>query len=265
MKLFPKKSLGQNFLINQRILDKIIQAVEVEPEDIIIEVGPGTGNLTEKLAKKADQVIAIEKDRRLIELLKEKFKDSNIEIVEGDALEVDIGNLLLSSISLAYGRKVNYKVVGNIPYYITSNLLRTIFEKWPKPKLIVLTVQKEVAKRIVAKPPDMNLLALSVQFYSSPEIIGYVSKGSFRPMPKVDSAIIKLVPKKALPADKNLFFKLIKAGFAGKRRQLANNLGKNLGLPKDKVIGILKELGLDEKIRAENLSIEKWVELSHFL
>src|SRR3989344_5100809 len=230
MKLFPKKSLGQNFLINQGILDKIIQAVEVEPEDIIIEVGPGTGNLTEKLAKKADQVIAIEKDRRLIELLKEKFKDSNIEIVEGDALEVDIGNLLLSSISLAYGRKVNYKVVGNIPYYITSNLLRTIFEKWPKPKLIVLTVQKEVAKRIVAKPPDMNLLALSVQFYSSPEIIGYISRGSFRPMPKVDSAIIKLTPRNNEHGAMNTadahcslltdhFFKLIRAGFSGKRKQ----------------------------------------------
>src|SRR3990167_9618841 len=234
MKLFPKKSLGQNFLINQRILDKIIQAVEVEPEDIIIEVGPGTGNLTEKLAKKADQVIAIEKDRRLIELLKEKFKDSNIEIVEGDALEVDIGNLLLSSISLAYGRKVNYKVVGNIPYYITSNLLRSIFEKWPRPELIVLTVQKEVAKRIVVKPPDMNLLALSIQFYSDAEIISYVSKGSFRPIPKVDSAIIKLTPRdQPLLTDPKMFFKLIRAGFSGKRKQLVNNLAKNFGMIKE--------------------------------
>ncbi|OGN01261.1 MAG: ribosomal RNA small subunit methyltransferase A [Candidatus Yanofskybacteria bacterium RIFCSPLOWO2_02_FULL_43_10] len=267
MKLFPKKSLGQNFLINQGILDKIIQAVEVEPEDIIIEVGPGTGNLTEKLAKKADQVIAIEKDRRLIELLKEKFKDSNIEIVEGDALEVDIGNLLLSSISLAYGRKVNYKVVGNIPYYITSNLLRTIFEKWPKPKLIVLTVQKEVAKRIVAKPPDMNLLALSVQFYSSPEIIGYVSKGSFRPMPKVDSAIIKLTPHATQHAieETERFFKLIKAGFSGKRKQLINNLVKNFGIMRENLLKIFEKTGLEPDIRAENLSLNQWIELSKFM
>src|SRR3989338_3787377 len=267
MKLFPKKSLGQNFLINQGILDKIIQAVEVEPEDIIIEVGPGTGNLTEKLAKKADQVIAIEKDRRLIELLKEKFKDSNIEIVEGDALEVDIGNLLLSSISLAYGRKVNYKVVGNIPYYITSNLLRTIFEKWPKPKLIVLTVQKEVAKRIVAKPPDMNLLALSVQLYSSPEIIGYVSKGSFRPMPKVDSAIIKLTPHATQHAieETERFFKLIKAGFSGKRKQLMNNLVKNFGIMRENLLKIFEKTGLEPDIRAENLSLNQWIELSKFM
>ena len=259
--------MGQNFLINQGILDKIIQAVEVEPEDIIIEVGPGTGNLTEKLAKKADQVIAIEKDRRLIELLKEKFKDSNIEIVEGDALEVDIGNLLLSSISLAYGRKVNYKVVGNIPYYITSNLLRTIFEKWPKPKLIVLTVQKEVAKRIVAKPPDMNLLALSVQFYSSPEIIGYVSKGSFRPMPKVDSAIIKLTPHATQHAieETERFFKLIKAGFSGKRKQLINNLVKNFGIMRENLLKIFEKTGLEPDIRAENLSLNQWIELSKFM
>src|SRR3989338_5213899 len=252
MKLFPKKSLGQNFLINQGILDKIIQAVEVEPEDIIIEVGPGTGNLTEKLAKKADQVIAIEKDRRLIELLKEKFKDSNIEIVEGDALEVDIGNLLLSSISLAYGRKVNYKVVGNIPYYITSNLLRTIFEKWPKPKLIVLTVQKEVAKRIVAKPPDMNLLALSVQLYSEPKIISYISKGSFRPIPKVDSAIIKLSPHPSIDTESvKKVLLLAKKAFAGKRKQLKNTVELDL----------LIKSRIKPESRPQELSLTDWLKI----
>ncbi len=307
-----KRSLGQNFLINQGVLDKIVQAAEITSEDTVLEVGPGTGNLTKKLGEKAGRVIAVEKDRRLIDSLREQFKNSNVEIVEGDVLKLDIGELF-RNLKLEI-RNSNYKVVGNIPYYITSNFLRTVFDpagsgdtadrqsdkgrasngagKWPKPKLIVLTIQKEVAQRIMAKPPHMNpvrskaspqgspagharragrtsngmnLLALSVQFYSSPTIIGYVSKGSFRPVPKVDSAIIKLVPQKDVPADKDLFFKLIKAGFAGKRRQLANNLGKNLGLPKDKVIGILKELGLDEKIRAENLPIEKWAELSRFL
>ena len=259
----PKKSLGQNFLINQGVLDKIVGAAEVGPEDIVIEVGPGTGNLTLKLAKKARGVIAIEKDRRLIDPLREQFKNSNVEIIEGDVLKLDIESLF-RNLKLEI-RNSNYKVIGNIPYYITSNLLRIIFEKWPKPKLVVLTVQKEVAQRIMAKPPHMNLLALSVQFYSNPTIIGYVSKGSFRPTPKVDSAIIKLIPKKDVSADKDLFFKLIKAGFAEKRKQLVNNLGKNLGLPKDRVIGILKELGLDEKIRGENLSMAKWVELSGFL
>ncbi len=251
----PKKSLGQNFLVNQGVLDKIVEGAEVGPEDVVLEIGPGTGNLTLKLAKKAKRVIAIEKDRRLIEELREKFKNTNVEIVEDDVLKLKIENLKLD----------NYKIVANIPYYITSNLLRTVFEKWPKPKLVVLTVQKEVAQRIMAKPPHMNLLALSVQFYSSPTIIGYVSKGSFRPTPKVDSAIIKIIPKKDTPANKDIFFKLIKAGFAGKRKQLANNLSKKLDLPKDKVIGVLKESGLDEKARAENLSLDKWAELSGFL
>lgn len=253
----PKKSLGQNFLINQGILDKIVQATEISPEDTVVEVGPGIGNLTQKLSEKAKRVIAVEKDRRLIDELLEKFKGTNVKIIEGDILKFKIGNLKLDD--------SEYKIAANIPYYITSNFLRTVFEEWPKPEIIVLTIQKEVAQRLMAKPPHMNLLALSVQFYSNPTIIGYVSKGSFRPIPKVDSAIIKLVPKKDMPADKDLFFKLIKAGFAGKRRQLANNLSKNLDLSKDKIVGILKGLGLDEKVRAENLSIEKWAELSVFI
>src|SRR3989344_5827810 len=153
--LSPKKSLGQNFLINQGILDKIVSAAELCPDDTVLEIGPGTGNLTKPLSEKAGRVIAIEKDRRLIEDLKEKFKNSNIEIIEGDILKLDIRKLF-ENCKLKI-ENYDYKVVGNIPYYITSNLLKTIFEKWPKPKLIVLTVQKEVAKRIIAKPPDMNL------------------------------------------------------------------------------------------------------------
>ncbi len=265
MEIKPKKSLGQNFLINAGILEKIVSAAELSSDDTVLEIGPGTGNLTKLLSEKAGRVIAIEKDRRLIDELREKFKNMNFEIIEGDILKIDIGTLISNPLSKASGNWGGYKVVGNIPYYITSNLLRTIFEKWPKPKLIVLTVQKEVAQRIVAKPPDMNLLALSMQFYSIPTIIGHISKGSFRPIPKVDSAIIKLIPKKDPLADQALFFKLIKAGFAGKRKQLANNLSKNLGIPKDKVIGILQELGLDEKVRAENLSLEKWSKLRSFI
>ena len=203
----PKRSLGQNFLINQGILDKIVRAAEVGPKDTVVEVGPGTGNLTRKLSEKAKRVVAVEKDHRLIEELKEKFKNSNVEIIEEDILK-----LKAESLKLKVGE---YKIVANIPFYITSHFLRTVFEEWPKPKLIVLTVQKEVAQRIMAKPPHMNLLALSVQFYSSPTIIGYISKGSFRPMPKVDSAIIKLVPKKDTSVNKDIFFKLIKAGFKG--------------------------------------------------
>ncbi len=267
MKIFPKKSLGQNFLINQGILDKIVQATEIDPEDIVIEIGPGTGNLTEKLAERAGRVMAIEKDSRLIEPLKEKFKNTNVEIIEGDALKINIGTLISTLLSKASGSWGDYKVVGNIPYYITSILLRTIFEKWPRPKLIVLTVQKEVAQRIVAKPPDMNLLALSIQLYSDPKIVGYISKGSFRPMPKVDSAIIRLNPKseKLNPKQEEMFFKLAKAGFSGKRKQLVNNLSKNFGMMKENLFKVFAQIGIKPDIRAENLSLNQWIELSKLM
>ena len=149
---------------------------------------------------------------------------------------------------------------------ITSNLLRTIFEEWPVPKLIVLTVQKEVAKRIVAKPPDMNLLALSVQFYSEPKIIGYISKGSFRPMPKVDSAIIKLTPhNQPTSANPEMFFKLVKAGFSGKRKQLINNLVKNFGMIREDLLRIFEKMTMKQDVRAENLSLNQWIELSKLM
>lgn len=265
MEIKLKKSLGQNFLINTGVLGKIVSAAELASNDTVLEIGPGTGNLTKLLSEKAGRVVAIEKDRRLIGELQEKFKNTNVEIVEGDALLIEIDNLLQGQ--PLQGAPLQYKVIGNIPYYITSNLLRTIFEKWPKPKLIVLTVQKEVAQRIMAKPPDMNLLALSVQLYSEPKIIGYISKGSFRPMPKVDSAIIKLTPKSPTlnPEEKEMLFKLLKAGFSEKRKQLVNNLAKNFGMMKEDLMEIFQRADLKHDIRAENLSLKQWVELSKFM
>lgn len=264
-----KKSLGQNFLINPGILDKIVSVAEINPDDIILEIGPGKGTLTKLLADKAKKVITIEKDSRLINPLKESFKDfSNIEIIENDILKFNPAHCSLIT--------DHYKVVANIPYYITSNLLRIIFEEWPRPELIVLTVQKEVAKRIVAKPPDMSLLALSVQFYSEPKIIGYISRGSFRPMPKVDSAIIKLTPRNnehgamsTADAHRSLltdhFFKVARAGFSGKRKQLVNNLSKNFGMMREDILRLFEKIGLEPSIRAENLSLKQWIELSKFI
>ena len=265
--IIPKKSLGQNYLVNRGVLDKIVETAEISKEDLVLEVGPGTGNLTEKLSERANQVVAIEKDSRLIKSLKERFKDSNVEIEEGDILKVDIRTLLDHRIPLSKASgNVGYKIVANIPYYITSNLLRSIFEKWPRPELIVLTVQKEVAKRIVVKPPDMNLLALSIQFYSDAEIISYVSKGSFRPIPKVDSAIIKLTPRdQPLLTDPKMFFKLIRAGFSGKRKQLVNNLAKNFGMIKEDILKVFEKIGIEPAIRAENLSLNQWIELSKLM
>ena len=248
-KFTTKKSLGQNFLVNKGILDKIIRAAELDKNDTILEIGPGTGVLTKKLARNAGRVIAVEKDCRLVEMLKTeiltKSVDGNVEIVEEDVLKFN---------PTTYNLKPKaYKVIGNIPYYITSYLLKTVFEKWPVPIFIVLMVQKEVAQRIVAKPPEMSLLALSVQFYAEPKIVSYVSRGSFRPMPKVDSAIIRLIPNsEQRTANSEQFFKLIKTAFAGKRKQLKNTLG----------IEILKNTGIKPESRPEELSLDDWLKLA---
>lgn len=271
-----KRSLGQNFLINPHIIDKLITVADINKNDTIVEVGPGTGNLTKKLAEKAKQVIAVEKDSRLIPILKNEFKDiHNVEIVTGDVLTY---SGFPEAGLLENGR---YKIVANIPYYITSKFLRTVFEKWPVPKLIVLTIQNEVARRIMAKPPPksgkaasgqthMNLLALSVQYYSKPEIISYISKNNFRPVPKVDSAIIRLgprFPEVELPLEVQLLksrelFKLIRTGFSEKRKQLASVLSKKLKIDKEKILEAFKKEGIAPNIRAENLSLEQWQKLS---
>ena len=249
MEITPKKTLGQNFLINAGILEKIVDAAELNKDDTILEVGPGTGNLTRLLSEKAGRVIAVEKDHRLIEDLEKEFPA--VKFIEGDILKLDI-NELFRNLKLEI-RNSHYKVAGNIPYYITSHLLKTIFERWPKPKLMVLTIQKEVAQRIVAKPPDMNLLALSIQLYAEPKIIGYISKGSFRPIPKVDSAIIKMKPKEGLGIKNNeKVLILSKKAFAGKRKQLKNTIGPE----------ILNKAGVKLELRPEELSLEDWLKIT---
>jgi len=282
--LQAKKSLGQNFLINPHILEKIVSAAEISKDDIVLEIGPGTGNLTKELARKAGKVIAIEKDRRLIEYLKNKFSTKyaiaqNVEVIEGDILKLNIRELFenckLPALGQAEARpgkieNSHYKVVSNIPYYITSHLLREIFEKWPAPKLIVLMVQKEVAQRIIAKPPHMNLLALSVQYYSEPEIIGYISKNNFRPVPKVDSAIIKLVLSSKYQVlrgggEEKKMFELMKAGFSEKRKQLAGTLSKKLKIDKEKIQKPLVKIGANETARPEVLSLNQWQKLNKSL
>lgn len=259
----PKKSLGQNFLVNQGVLNKIIAASEIKKDDIILEVGPGTGNLTSKLVLEAKEVIAVEKDRRLIEQLKNKFSENgNIKIIEEDILEFNP-----ETYSLKNG---GYKIVANIPYYITSHFLRIVFEsanwRMAQPELIVLMIQKEVAQRIMAKPPHTNLLALSVQFFANPQIISSVGRGSFQPAPNVDSAIIKLTPIiHEESAGNQLLFKVIRAGFSEKRKQLINNLAKNFELDKEKIKNILSSAGIKENARAENLSLEEWQKLAKLL
>ena len=251
----PNKLMGQNFLINPRVLQKIIETADLK-NDIVLEVGPGLGTLTQELAKKAKKVIAVEKDKQMVEALKETLKDfKNVEIIQG--------NILKQNLNFK-----NYKVVANIPYYLTSPLIRMLLESDNPPKEIILMIQKEVAKRITVQPPKMNLLAVSVQFYAQPKIISYVSKESFWPEPKVDSAIIKITPHPSVilrekPEESHQnFFKIVKAGFSSPRKQLANNLSEKLKIDKGEIKTALAECGLNPQARAESLNVEDWRKLS---
>ncbi len=256
----PKKSLGQNFLVNEGIYKKIVAALEIKKNDTIIEVGPGLGTLTGYLAESGVRIIAIEKDRRLIDWLKKKFKafSNRIEVIEDDILRMDVKKLGI--------RENDYKVVGNIPYYITSRLIRNILEDWPSPKLVVLMVQKEVAQRICAKPPGMSLLALSVQYYATPKIVSYVSGGNFMPSPDVDSAIIKFSEFKKRDREfSNNLFKVARTGFSGKRKQLLNSLSDGLKKNKEEIEEKLKLSDIDPRRRAETITIEEWQKITNFL
>jgi len=272
----PKKSLGQNFLKSEKIAEEIVSAGEVGPNDVVLEVGPGKGILTEKLLEKAKKVIAVEKDEQLAEFLKEKFKNNpKLEIIRGDILKFSP----MSRRDLDIGR---YKIIANIPYYITSHLLRTFLESDYQPSLMVLMVQKEVAERIVGAKRKAkrnfsrftlprsgagsdasqnfvlpsskeSLLSISVKTYGRPEIIRKVPAGYFSPAPKVDSAVIKIsgISKNFFQdIGEKKFFETVKKGFSQKRKMLINNLKAQ----KDDFTAC----NIDEKARAENLSLEQW-------
>jgi 16S rRNA (adenine1518-N6/adenine1519-N6)-dimethyltransferase len=261
----PFKGWGQNFLIDKFVLRKIIDSAELKKSDIVLEIGPGIGTLTQELAKKAGKVISVEKDKKMVRILDETLGDfKNIKVIEEDVLKIKTAALNLK----------NYKLIGNLPFYITSPLIRKFLEKIEvKPREMILMVQKEVAQRICAKPPDMNLLAVSVQFYAESKILFYVSKNSFWPRPKVDGAVLKIIPltntnRKLI--DTKLFFRIAKAGFSQPRKQLVNNLSKMLALSlpngvkldKEKVKNWLLENGIQPSQRAETLSVKDWIKLT---
>lgn len=243
----PKKSLGQHFLRCRWVISTLIHTAELNPSDTVLEIGPGKGTLTRALAKSAKRVIAVEKDERLAEELEKSLKQegfSNIEIIKRDIL------ILLKS---DFNSIFKWKVIGNIPYYLTSRLLRLLFEHKPLPKLIVLTVQKEVAQRICVKSPHMNLLALSVQAYGKPKIIKTVPPSCFSPKPKVDSAIIKIsdISDKFFKDNKiseTKFFEVLRTAFSQKRKQLGHTLG-------------LKKIDPLSAARPEELTLEQWAKL----
>lgn len=252
--MFPKKFLGQNFLTNEKIADEIVAAADLSRDDIVVEVGPGLGILTERLVKQAGEVWAIEKDYDLATKLQNRYKNTkNIKIIHQDALWFDLFKLS------------KYKVVANIPYSITSPLIRKFIENEPRPEMMVLMVQKEVAERICAKPGDSSrgLLTIIVEFYAEAEILFEVNRKEFWPQPKVDSAVIKLkVKSEKLKVNEKEFFRVVKAGFSRKRAQIHNSLAATLRLPKDQVLEILKKAQIDSTMRAEDLGLDDWDNLS---
>jgi len=258
----PSKRFGQNFLIDKNIIKKILNQAKLGSKDIVLEIGPGIGTMTRELAKKAQKIIAVEKDPKMIEILKETTQDfQNIEIINADIMKYEVPKI----------KYRDYKVIANLPYYITSPVIRKLLETENKPKEIILMVQKEVAQRICVLPPKTNLLAISVQFYAKPKIISYVSKKAFFPKPKVDSAIIQLkISGQNSKIDREKFFKIVKAGFSHPRKQLANNLLKELDflgkeINKEKIISLLAKKGILATQRPETLLLKNWIELTKIL
>jgi 16S rRNA (adenine1518-N6/adenine1519-N6)-dimethyltransferase len=255
--IHPKKKLGQNFLHDPGALEKIVVSADLDPTDIVLEVGPGTGTLTKFLARAARQVISVEVDARLKPILDAELADyPNVWVIYQDFLTVDVAALL---------NQENYVVVANVPYYITSAILRHVLDAPHKPRRLVLTVQQEVAERLIARPDDMSLLTVSVQFYGQPRIINRLKPAAFWPRPDVDSAVVRIdvydEPPVAVP-DSAAFFQVVRAGFSQKRKQLKNSLGSGLNISASQAVALLEQAQVDPRRRAETLTLEEWAALT---
>lgn len=252
----PSRSKGQNFLIDEETYDKIVDSAGLNKDDLVLEIGPGLGILTEKLAKRVRKVMAVELDDPSANYLRNKFKEvENIDIINEDILKIDLPKIGL--------KKGKYKIVSNLPYNISSIFLRTFLTINP-PASMTLMLQKEVAERIIAKPPEMSILAVSVQYFADAEIISCVNKDNFWPQPEVDSAIIKIDLRKKIESDvdkEKRFFQLVKIGFSSRRKMLKNNLMSGYKIDQETAKDRLKSAGLSEKVRAQDLSVEDWKNL----
>jgi len=256
--------LGQNFLRDEKIAEKIIQSANLQPDDFVVEIGPGEGILTEALAKTAGKVLAIELDKNLIPALQKKFSlNKKVEIINEDILKINLNKFVISYKLTAK----SYAIVANIPYYITSAIIRLFLESEIPPREMILMVQREVAERIVAKPGQMSLLALSVQYYARPQVLFPVAAQAFFPVPKVNSAVIKITLKspRSNPRETKKFFQIARAGFAAKRKTLANNLANSFHLDKKEVENKLNSIGLTPLTRAQELSLEDWKKLAEIM
>lgn len=257
--IVPRKSLGQNFLTDDGVSRRIVDAAGIEAGDLVLEIGPGVGALTRLLAERAgdvgaDEVVAIELDQTLIPALEQELDGrGNVRIVHADALTVDYR-------ALAGSRPV--RIVANLPYYITSHAIRVLLESGIDWRSMVLTVQLEVAQRIAARPPEMSLLAVSVQYYGDPELLFRVPPGAFYPPPSVDSATLRITRRigETAPSTEEIaaFFRVVKAGFSQPRKQLCNNLITGLQAPRAVAEERLRQAGIDPQRRAETLTLAEW-------
>lgn len=245
-----KKSLGQHWLNDGPTLDAICDAADLQAKDTVLEIGPGTGTLTRKLVEGAGQVIAVELDQDLAKKLVENLDTHKLKIIQHDILKFDFDSL-----------PAGYKIVANIPYYLTSNLIRVLSETPNPPELVVLLIQKEVAERIAAQPGDMSLLSVSAQFYWEVRLDQVVKAEMFTPPPKVDSQVIILI-RRTEPlfpdVDTKKFFRLVKAGFAARRKTLANSLAGGLRTEKQQIENILNQAQIEPSLRAQTLSLDDW-------
>ena len=252
-----RKSLGQHYLVDAVVLERILEAAELSAQDVVLEIGPGLGSLTRGLLERVASVIAVEMDPRLAASLASRLGNpANLTTVEADARTMDIGSLV--------GGQAGYKVVANLPYYAANPIVRRLLEAEPKPGLMVFMVQKEVAQVMVAEPGRMGLLSVATQYYARPSLVCDVPPEAFNPPPKITSAVVRLEvrPEPAVAvADRDAFFALVRAGFSAPRKQLRNSLSHGLGVPGAEVGEFLKGLDMDGSRRAETLTIEEWAAL----
>ena len=255
--LRPDKRYGQNFLTDAHALEKVVQAAGLQGDEAVLEIGAGLGSLTCWLAQSARRVVAVELDERLLPALIETVQGrSNVQVITGDILKLDVSKLFAPE---------PYVVVANIPYNITSALIRQLIETPHRGERLVLTVQREVAERILAEPGTMNLLALSVQLFGEPEITAHIPAGAFFPKPKVDSAVLRIRfhPEPRAPLDLvDPFFCMARAGFRQKRKKLRNSLAALPQMNKDQLEGLFMAAGLSPDLRPQQLSVEDWVTLA---
>jgi 16S rRNA (adenine1518-N6/adenine1519-N6)-dimethyltransferase len=267
----PDKALGQNFLTDPVILKRIANAADLTAGDIVLEIGAGTGALTEILARDAGYVVAVELDGRLLPIAEDALSTfDNVRLIQGDILTLDPAALIGEARRKLDAPDARYKVVANLPYYITSAILRHLLEAKRTPEVMIITVQDEVARRLVARPGDMSVLAVSVQFYADPEILFRIRPGSFYPSPDVESAVVRLgisARPPLPPEDIEMFFQVVRAGFSQRRKQLHNSLSAGLGerISKYEAADRLEEAGIDPRRRAQTLSVEDWIRLTRTL